>query len=194
MITFYVQKRKLSCHRVWQMTHCLFKYAWSASRGDSALLSYKVTCLLDRSGSMNWQPSSRVNFLFCVFSCLFTAAVFHLYTPTKMGFRQNTPQHPKFWNTEIKKTEEMSLSTSIAIPRRCQEPLYTSDWDLQSVNDPLSPLSYLLVITSECLTLHPLVKSCCPKTAVSPWKVLRWTTYHMAFWYTLLWKLNLLKR
>lgn len=109
MITFYVQKRKLSCHRAWQMTHCLFKYTWSASRGDSALLSYKVMCLLDRSGSMNWQPSSSANFLFCVFSCLFTAAVFHFYMPTKTGFHQNTPQHPKFWNTEIKKKQKENL-------------------------------------------------------------------------------------
>lgn len=140
MITFYVQKRKLSCHWAWQMTHCLFKYTWSASRGDSALLSYEVTCLLDRSGSMNWQPSSWVNFLFYVFSCLFKAAVFHLYMPTKMVFHQNTPQHPKFWNMEIKKTEEKSLATDIAIPRRYQEPLYTSDWDLQCVNEPLPPL------------------------------------------------------
>lgn len=91
------------------MTHCLFRYTWSASRGDSALLSYKVMCLLDRSGSMNWQPSSSANFLFCVFSCLFTAAVFHFYMPTKTGFHQNTPQHPKFWNTEIKKKQKENL-------------------------------------------------------------------------------------
>lgn len=79
-------------------------------RGDSAMLSCKVMCLLDRSGCMNWQPSSQVNFLlFCVFSCLFTAAVFHLYMPTKMGVHQNTPQHPKFWDMEIKRTQKKSL-------------------------------------------------------------------------------------
>lgn len=92
MITFYVQKRNLSCHWVWQMTHCLFRYNWSASGGESALLSYTVVCLLGITGSMNLQSRSRVNyFILCIF-------YHHLQQlcSTELGFHQKTPQHPKF--------------------------------------------------------------------------------------------------
>lgn len=108
MITFYVRKESsiaTECDR-W---HTVFSNIPGLPTEETALLSYKVMCLLDRRCSMNWQPSSRVNFLFCVFFCSFRTAVFYLYVPTKMGFRKNTHQHPRFcnmkprfWNMEIK--------------------------------------------------------------------------------------------
>lgn len=89
--------------------------------------------VLDRSGSVNWQPSSRVNFLFCVFSCLFRAAVFHLYMPTKMGFHQNTPQHPKFWNMEIKKKQKKSLSLPTLLSQKDTKNHYIPQAEIYSV-------------------------------------------------------------